>query len=80
MIGDVVGHDMRAAAAMAQTRSMLRALLFDRFTPPSSVLTQLDRTLNAITDLPVTTACLARMEQAEGAGTCTGARPATYPR
>ncbi|MFG2273703.1 PP2C family protein-serine/threonine phosphatase [Streptomyces chartreusis] len=65
VIGDVVGHDMRAAAAMAQTRSMLRALLFDRFTPPSSVLTQLDRTLNAITDLPVTTACLARMEQAE---------------
>ncbi|MCZ4604034.1 SpoIIE family protein phosphatase [Streptomyces sp. Lzd4kr] len=64
VIGDVVGHDMRAAA-MAQTRSMLRALLFDRFTPPSSVLTQLDRTLNAITDLPVTTACLARMEQAE---------------
>ncbi|MFE6941847.1 PP2C family protein-serine/threonine phosphatase [Streptomyces chartreusis] len=65
VIGDVVGHDMRAAAAMAQTRSMLRALLFDRFTPPSSVLTQLDRTLSAITDLPVTTACLARMEQAE---------------
>ncbi|RSO05067.1 hypothetical protein DMH26_08825 [Streptomyces sp. WAC 05379] len=54
-----------AAAAMAQTRSMLRALLFDRFTPPSSVLTQLDRTLHAITDLPVTTACLARMEPAE---------------
>ncbi|MFD8050019.1 PP2C family protein-serine/threonine phosphatase [Streptomyces chartreusis] len=65
VIGDVVGHDMRAAAAMAQTRSMLRALLFDRFTPPSSVLTQLDRTLHAITDLPVTTACLARMEPAE---------------
>ncbi|MFG1665394.1 PP2C family protein-serine/threonine phosphatase [Streptomyces sp. Y7] len=64
VIGDVVGHDIRAAAAMAQTRSMLRALLFDRFTPPSSVLAQLDRTLNAITDLPVTTACLARMEPA----------------
>ncbi|GHH01122.1 PP2C family protein-serine/threonine phosphatase [Streptomyces lanatus] len=65
VIGDVVGHDIRAAAAMAQTRNMLRALLFDRFTPPSSVLTQLDRTLNAITDLPVTTACLARIEPAE---------------
>jgi serine phosphatase RsbU (regulator of sigma subunit) len=65
VIGDVVGHDMRAAAAMAQTRSMLRALLFDRFTPPSGVLTQLDRTLHAITDLPVTTACLARMEPAQ---------------
>ncbi|QOV41426.1 SpoIIE family protein phosphatase [Streptomyces ferrugineus] len=65
VIGDVVGHDTRAAAAMAQTRSMLRALLFDRFTPPSGVLTQLDRTLHAITDLPVTTSCLARIEPAE---------------
>ncbi len=65
VIGDVVGHDMSAAAAMAQTRSMLRALLFDRLTPPSSVLTQLDRALHAITDLPVTTACLARVEPAE---------------
>ncbi|MFM9368665.1 PP2C family protein-serine/threonine phosphatase [Streptomyces sp. Da 82-17] len=62
VIGDVVGHDLHAAAAMAQTRSMLRALLYDRLTPPSAVLHQLDRTLNAITDLPVTTACLARIE------------------
>ncbi|MFH8473111.1 PP2C family protein-serine/threonine phosphatase [Streptomyces sp. NPDC018000] len=66
VIGDVVGHDLRAAAAMAQTRSMLRALLFDRLTPPSAVLYQLDRTLQAITDLPVTTACLARIEPGQG--------------
>ncbi|MFF9075682.1 PP2C family protein-serine/threonine phosphatase [Streptomyces sp. NPDC014872] len=65
VIGDVVGHDLRAAAAMAQTRSMLRALLYDRLTPPSSVLAQLDRTLHDITDLPVATACLARIEPAE---------------
>ncbi|MBM9510131.1 PP2C family protein-serine/threonine phosphatase [Actinacidiphila acididurans] len=64
VIGDVVGHDMRAAAAMAQTRSMLRALLYDRLTPPSAVLRQLDRTLHAIADLPVATACLARIEPA----------------
>ncbi|MFC4913886.1 SpoIIE family protein phosphatase [Actinomadura gamaensis] len=62
VIGDVVGHDLTAAAAMAQTRNMLRALLYDRGTPPSSVLTQLDHTLHAITDNPVTTACLARIE------------------
>lgn len=65
VIGDVVGHDLRAAAAMAQTRSMLRALLYDRLTPPSAVLYQLDRTLHAITDLPVTTACLARIDPEE---------------
>ncbi|MFF7459223.1 PP2C family protein-serine/threonine phosphatase [Kitasatospora sp. NPDC008115] len=64
VIGDVVGHDLHAAAAMAQARNMLRALLYDRRTPPSSVLTQLDHTVGAITDLPVTTACLARIEPA----------------
>lgn len=66
VIGDVVGHDLHAAAAMAQTRSMLRALLFDRLTPPSAILTQLDHTLHAITDLPVATACLARIERDDG--------------
>jgi serine phosphatase RsbU (regulator of sigma subunit) len=62
VIGDVVGHDLRAAAAMAQTRSMLRALLYDRLTPPSAVLHQLDRTLQAMAELPLATACLARIE------------------
>ncbi|BFO17995.1 hypothetical protein SHKM778_43830 [Streptomyces sp. KM77-8] len=65
MIGDVGGHDLRAAAAMAQTRSMLRALFYDRRTPPSGVLTQLDRTLQATAGIPVTTACLARVEPGE---------------
>ncbi|GAA2430455.1 GAF domain-containing SpoIIE family protein phosphatase [Streptomyces macrosporus] len=65
VIGDVVGHDLRAAAAMAQTRNMLRALLYDRRTPPSLVLGALDRTLHAITDNPVATACLARVEPEE---------------
>ncbi|GAA4961170.1 hypothetical protein GCM10023205_25730 [Yinghuangia aomiensis] len=64
VIGDVVGHDLHAAAAMAQIRSMLRALLYDLRTPPSAVLTQLDRTIHAITDLPPATVCLARIEPA----------------
>ncbi|MFI5645998.1 PP2C family protein-serine/threonine phosphatase [Kitasatospora sp. NPDC051705] len=65
VIGDVAGHDLKSAATMAQTRNMLRALLYDRRTPPSGVLTQLDRTLQAITDNPVTTTCLARIEPAQ---------------
>ncbi|WP_026116188.1 PP2C family protein-serine/threonine phosphatase [Nocardiopsis valliformis] len=65
VIGDVVGHDLVAAAAMSQTRSMLRALLYDRGTPASKVLAQLDHTLHAITENPVTTACLARIEPAD---------------
>jgi serine phosphatase RsbU (regulator of sigma subunit) len=63
VIGDVVGHDLEAAAAMASTRNMLRALLFDRCTPPSAILAQLDRTLQGITDTPVTTTNLARIER-----------------
>ncbi|MFJ3306606.1 PP2C family protein-serine/threonine phosphatase [Streptomyces sp. NPDC086549] len=62
VIGDVVGHDLQAAAAMASTRNMLRALLFDRGNPPGAVLAQLDRTLQAITNNPVTTTTLARIE------------------
>ncbi|MEV5736056.1 GAF domain-containing SpoIIE family protein phosphatase [Streptomyces sp. NPDC052292] len=67
VIGDVVGHDLQAAAAMASTRNMLRALLFDHRNPPGAVLAQLDRTLEAITDNPVTTTTLARIEP-EGKG------------
>ncbi|MGW5213376.1 PP2C family protein-serine/threonine phosphatase [Streptomyces sp. NPDC004051] len=64
IVGDVLGHDMAAAAAMSQIRNMLRALLYDRRTPPSLVLHRLDHTLHAITEAPVTTACLARVEAA----------------
>ncbi|WP_406166052.1 PP2C family protein-serine/threonine phosphatase [Streptomyces sp. NBC_00996] len=67
VIGDVVGHDLHAAAAMASTRNMLRALLFAMCTPPSAVLAQLDLTLEAITDNPVTTTSLARIEPAGSA-------------
>jgi hypothetical protein len=62
VIGDVGGHGLHSAAAMSQVRSMLRALLYERLTPPSEILVQLDRTLEAITDTPLTTACLARIE------------------
>ncbi|MBL7619935.1 MULTISPECIES: PP2C family protein-serine/threonine phosphatase [unclassified Frankia] len=65
VIGDVVGHDLVAAAAMAQTRNMLRALLYDKGGPPSTVLAQLDRTLEAVDDSPIATACLARVEPAD---------------
>ncbi|MEV5880452.1 GAF domain-containing SpoIIE family protein phosphatase [Streptomyces sp. NPDC052101] len=62
VIGDVVGHDLRAAAAMASTRNMMRALLFDRSDPPGAVLSRLDRALESITNSPVTTTTLARIE------------------
>lgn len=64
VIGDVVGHDLVAAAAMAQARNMLRALLYDKGGPPGAVLTQLDRTLEAVEGGPIATVCLARIEPA----------------
>jgi serine phosphatase RsbU (regulator of sigma subunit) len=62
-VGDIGGHGLPAAAAMAQTRSMLRALLYQRPGSPGTVLAQLDRTLQAITDTPLTTACLALLRR-----------------
>ena len=52
VIGDVVGHDIAAAAMMGQLRNMLRALIWDRNEPPSAVVARLDR---AIRDLRVNT-------------------------
>lgn len=67
VIGDVAGHDLQAAAAMAATRNMLRALVFDQSNPPGAVLSQLDRTLETCAHSRVTTTTLARIEP-EGAG------------
>ncbi|AOR30691.1 hypothetical protein BFF78_06180 [Streptomyces fodineus] len=62
VIGDVGGHDLQAAAVMAATRNMLRALVFDQSSPPGAVLSRLDRTLETITNNRVTTTTLARLE------------------
>jgi hypothetical protein len=67
IIGDVGGHSMQAAAEMSQIRSMLRTLLYERHDSPSAVLTRLDRTLQATTDIPIATVCLGLLQQA-GAG------------
>lgn len=66
VIGDVAGHSLRAAAEMAQTRNMLRALLFNRPATPASVLAMLDRTLHAVDENPITTACVGRIEPDDG--------------
>ncbi|MFI8434724.1 PP2C family protein-serine/threonine phosphatase [Streptomyces sp. NPDC079020] len=66
VIGDVCGHDLPAAATMAQMRNMLRALFYDRQSPPSDVLHQLDITLDSTcSDSPGTTVLAGRVEPAE---------------
>jgi serine phosphatase RsbU (regulator of sigma subunit) len=52
VIGDVVGHDIVAAAVMGQLRNVLRAFVWDRDEAPSAVVARLDR---AIRDLHINT-------------------------
>jgi PAS domain S-box-containing protein len=70
VIGDIVGHDLRAAARMAQVRNMLRALAWDegssRPQPPSAVLERLDGVMAAVSDAELATAVFARVEGAAG--------------
>jgi hypothetical protein len=63
VVGDIAGHGVQAAAAMAQARSMLHALLYDTDNSPGAVLTELDLRLQATTDTPLTTACIARLQR-----------------
>ncbi|GGT34004.1 hypothetical protein GCM10010271_42650 [Streptomyces kurssanovii] len=42
VIGDVSGHNLDAAIAMSQLRSMLRGIAIDRQEPPETVLRRLD--------------------------------------
>ncbi|MEV4443025.1 GAF domain-containing SpoIIE family protein phosphatase, partial [Streptomyces sp. NPDC049577] len=62
IVGDVVGHDVRAAAGMAQIRNMLRALAFDSAAGPAELLGRLDRTLEAVTEPVMATVSLVRVE------------------
>ncbi|GAA2418758.1 SpoIIE family protein phosphatase [Streptomyces glaucosporus] len=63
-IGDVVGHDLQAAASMAQVRNMLRAFAWDYGQPPSVVVGRLDQALVPLSDAPMATMLFARLEGA----------------
>ncbi|WP_279433681.1 SpoIIE family protein phosphatase [Actinomadura sp. KC345] len=69
VIGDIVGHDLNAAARMAQIRNMLRALAWDMAAPPgtappSTVLARLDGVMAAVSDAELATAVFGRVEEA----------------
>ncbi|NKZ02345.1 SpoIIE family protein phosphatase [Actinomadura latina] len=66
VIGDIVGHDLPAAARMAQVRNMLRALAWDMAQPPSSVLARLDGVMAAVSDADLATAVFGRVEGSPG--------------
>jgi len=62
-IGDVVGHDTRAAAAMGQVRGLLRGIGYSSGAAPAEVLTELDRAIEGLALDTMATALVARLEQ-----------------
>ncbi len=75
-IGDVMGHDLAAAAAMGQLRSVLRSHAWegDR---PSRALERLDRLVQGLGMAEMATCVYARLEGADGAPRRAPGEPAT---
>jgi PAS domain S-box-containing protein len=62
VIGDVVGHDTEAAAAMGQLRGMLRGIAYRAGLGPAAVLTDLDAAIQGLGMGTMATAAIARVE------------------
>ena len=70
-IGDVVGHDVLAAAAMGHLRGLLRACAWDSgmaevSADPAQVLTRVDRLVQGLDATTMATATFARLERIDG--------------
>ncbi len=68
-IGDVVGHDVAAAAAMGHLRGLLRACMWDAPDPdPGSVLGRVDRLVQGLHVASMATVAYVRAEPPAGEG------------
>ncbi|MCO7219114.1 SpoIIE family protein phosphatase [Klenkia sp. PcliD-1-E] len=68
-IGDVVGHDVAAAAAMGHLRGLLRACVWDAVDPdPAAVLSRVDRLVQGLHVASMATMTYVRAEPAAGEG------------
>jgi sigma-B regulation protein RsbU (phosphoserine phosphatase) len=65
VIGDVVGHNVDAAAAMGQLRSFVRGIAYDRPESPARILTRVDAVLGGLHVGRLATALVARLEQSD---------------
>jgi PAS domain S-box-containing protein len=63
VIGDVVGHDTAAAAAMGHLRGLLRGIATYSDAPPAEVLRGLDASMAVLRTRVLATAAVARFEQ-----------------
>ena len=65
VIGDVVGHDVRAAATMGALRNVLRAITYDRAEPPAQIVHRVDAAVQGLGMDVMATLILARIEQTQ---------------
>ncbi len=63
VIGDVIGHNVEAAAAMGQVRSIVRGIAYDRQEGPAQILTRVDAVISGLRIGTLATALIARLEQ-----------------
>ncbi len=67
VIGDVMGHDIEAAAAMGQVKTLVRGIAFDRCEEPAGLLRRVDHALVGLAVPTMATALVCRVEH-DGAG------------
>ena len=65
VIGDVMGHDIEAAAAMGQVKTLVRGTAYDRGEEPAGVLRRADHALVGLAVPTLATALVCRVEQDE---------------
>ncbi|PRY13968.1 SpoIIE family protein phosphatase [Kineococcus rhizosphaerae] len=65
VIGDVMGHDVSAAAAMGQVRTLVRALAYDRSAQPAEVVRRLDELLEGLGITTLATAVVLQVAPAQ---------------
>jgi PAS domain S-box-containing protein len=70
VIGDVVGHDTAAAAAMGQLRGLLRGIAHHSGAGPAEVLRGLDEAIASMHTDTLATAVVARLEPVGPTGRC----------
>ncbi|MGZ4549903.1 MAG: SpoIIE family protein phosphatase [Blastococcus sp.] len=63
VIGDVMGHDIDAAAAMGQVKTLVRGIAYDRQEEPAGVLRRADHAMVGLQVPAMATALVCRVEQ-----------------
>ncbi len=66
VIGDVMGHDIEAAAAMGQVKTLVRGIGYDRIDAPAGLLRRVDHAMVGLEVPAMATALVARVELHEG--------------